>query len=60
MRKQYQAVTAAEAVKHNAFFVGMKKQRKTIKAGQACLTALGLFLALSYWQLQSKAYLNPS
>ena len=29
-------------------FVGMKEQNKTIKAGQACLTALGLFLAFFF------------
>ena len=29
-------------------FMGMKKQNKTIKAGQACLTALGLFLAFFF------------
>ena len=29
-------------------FMGMKEQNKTIKAGQACLTALGLFLAFFF------------
>ena len=29
-------------------FVSMKEQHKTIKAGQACLTALGLFLAFFF------------
>ena len=29
-------------------FVSMKQQNKTIKAGQACLTALGLFLAFFF------------
>ena len=29
-------------------FVSMKEQNKTIKAGQACLTALGLFLAFFF------------
>ena len=29
-------------------FMGMKQQNKTIKAGQACLTALGLFLAFFF------------
>ena len=29
-------------------FMSMKEQHKTIKAGQACLTALGLFLAFFF------------
>ena len=29
-------------------FMSMKEQNKTIKAGQACLTALGLFLAFFF------------
>ena len=37
-------------------FMSMKEQNKTIKAGQACLTALGLFLSICLSTILPSSY----